>query len=69
MAEERDAEAAALFQKLPELVASDARLIWRGRFLSADLMIGTGAIPFLVNIAEGRVGSLEIGRASWRATV
>src|SRR5579859_2045852 len=61
MAEERDAEAAALFLKLPQLVAGDARLIWRGRFLKADLMIGVGANPFIVTIQEGRVASLERG--------
>jgi hypothetical protein len=61
---DRDGEAeraAALFQKLPQLVDADARLIWRGRFLSIEIFVGIAAIPFHLAIAEGRVASLQRG--------
>jgi hypothetical protein len=62
MAEESDAEqAAALFARLPQLVTADEQLIWRGRFLSTDLMIGIGPIPFFLEIREGRVATQERG--------
>jgi hypothetical protein len=54
-------KATALFRRLREVVADDARLAQRGRFLTADLLIGVGTVPFLVRVAEGRVAAVEQG--------
>ncbi len=61
MVEESAEAAAALFQKLPELAAADEPLIRRGRFLSTDLLVGIGTIPFFVTIVEGRIARQERG--------
>ncbi len=51
----------ALFERLPELVASDADLIKRGRFLTTDFALVVGAIPLLVRIEGGRVATVTRG--------
>jgi hypothetical protein len=57
-----DAEKVApWFERLPSLVAGDADLIRRGRFLTCDFEIGIGSLPLLVTIVEGRVSSVVRG--------
>ena len=52
---------AALFERLPELVARDADLIKRGRFLTADFALVVGAMPLLVRIESGRATAVTRG--------
>ncbi len=49
------------FEALPGLVAADADLVRRGRFLSCDIELGVGAQPLHVEIVAGRVASVARG--------
>ena len=55
------ADLAARLERLPDLVNGDARLVERGRFLSVELQIGLGRVPYHLAIEHGRVASLERG--------
>ena len=55
------ADLVARMEALPDLVNGDAWLVHRGRFLSADLLIEIGALPFHVAIEQGRIARLERG--------
>jgi hypothetical protein len=46
---------------LPALVNGDARLVERGRYVTLDLELGLGAVPYWVAFERGRVASLERG--------
>lgn len=52
---------AALFERLPELVARDADLVKRGRFLTTDFALVVGATPLLARIETGRVTTVTRG--------
>lgn len=55
--------------RLPALLDAAPQLVERGRFLTAECLIGTPARPFHVSIAEGRIVRMEEGprlMASWR---
>ncbi len=54
-------QAAKLFEALPRLVAADADLVRRGRFLTCDFELGVGALPLFVSIANGEVKSVARG--------
>lgn len=43
------------------MVAEDADLIRRGRFLDCDFEIGVGTLPLLVTVRSGRVESVARG--------
>ena len=67
-----DAELAARFESLPELVNGDAWLVHRGRFLSTEVLIELGQAPYLLAIERGRIAALERGARplrSWRFAV
>ena len=49
------------FEALPALVAADADLIRRGRFLSTEFEIGVGAVPLNVSIVNGVVRTVMRG--------
>lgn len=49
------------FEALPRLVAADADLMRRGRFLSCDFELGIGAQTLLVSLVEGRVAAVARG--------
>ncbi len=34
-----------MIEKLPDLVNGDARLVWRGRFLTVDFLVEVGEVP------------------------
>ncbi len=51
----------AMFEALPQIVAADADLVRRGRFLTTEFEIGVGAVPLHVAIAEGQVRSVTRG--------
>jgi hypothetical protein len=67
-----DSRLAAMFEQVPRILAEDANLIWRGRFLDARFQVGVGAIPFDVIVAAGRITALERGpflMRPWRFAV
>jgi hypothetical protein len=67
-----DSRLAAAFEQVPRLLAADASLVRRGRFLDARFQIGIGAIPFDVIVAAGGITSLERGpflMRPWRFAV
>ena len=46
----------ARFQKsIPDHVNADAHLVWRGRTLTADCLVGIGSASFLLRIDAGRI--------------
>lgn len=49
------------FEALPRLVAADADLVRRGRFLTCDFEIGVGRRILLVSVVEGRVTGVARG--------
>jgi hypothetical protein len=46
----------ARFQQSIERANADAHLVWRGRTLSADCLVGIGSSSFLLRIDAGRIG-------------
>lgn len=60
------------FERVPDLVNGDPWLLHRGRFLSIDLLVGIGAVPYCVTIARGRIAACDRGpllMRSWRFAV
>jgi hypothetical protein len=49
------------FEALPGLVAADADLVRRGRFLDVDFEIGVGALALLAEVRRGEVRSVARG--------
>jgi hypothetical protein len=62
-------DAAALFERLPELVNGDAWLVHRGRFFSGGIGVGIGEVPFHIEFERGRVAELVRGPLLMRSTV
>ena len=56
-----DNRLATAFEQVPRLLAEDADLIRRGKFLDARFQVGIGTIPFDVIIAAGRITTLDRG--------
>jgi len=52
---------AKLLAALPALVAADAHLVRRGRFLTCDLEIGIGELPLSVSVDAGRITQVARG--------
>lgn len=50
-----------LFAELPRLLAQDADLVRRGRFLTCDFEIGVGSVPLMVGVVAGVVRTVERG--------
>jgi len=60
------------FEQVPELVNGDPWLLHRGRFLSVDLLVAIGSVPYYLSIAEGRIAGFERGpllMRPWRFAV
>lgn len=49
------------FEALPTLVAQDADLVRRGRFLTCDVCLGVGDQQLLLRIVDGRVLAVHRG--------
>ena len=49
------------FEALPALVAADADLVRRGRFLTTEFEIGVGGVPLSISIGNGQVRSVVRG--------
>jgi hypothetical protein len=63
------ADLAARVESLPDLVNGDETLIRRGRFLTVEMLVELGHVPYYVSIERGRIASLARGPAalrSWR---
>jgi hypothetical protein len=60
---------AALFERLPALIAGDAWLVHRGRFFSGGVGAAIGDVPFHLEIERGRLGELRRGKTVMRSTV
>lgn len=56
-------------ERLPELVNRDASLVRRGRYFTADFLLGVGADEYLVRVVEGRVERIERGPFLMRSWV
>lgn len=60
------------FERVPELVNGDPWLLHRGRFLSTDLLVSLGPVPYYLGIAKGRIVACERGpllMRPWRFAV
>lgn len=70
--EARDADLARRLESLPGLVNGDPWLVHRGRFLSVEMLIGLGRVPYHLTIEQGRIAGLERGPQplrSWRFAI
>jgi hypothetical protein len=52
---------AKLFTALPSLVAANADLMRRGRFLTCDFEIGIDSLPLSVSVVEGGIKAVARG--------
>ena len=57
------------FARLPDLLASDADLLRRGRGLIVDCRVNVGSEPFYLSIRDGALASLDRGAKLMRSTV
>lgn len=63
---------AALFERIPKLLAADPDLLRRGAWFDARFQVAIGSIPFDITITGGRLISLERGpllMRSWRFAI
>ncbi len=44
-----------MIERLAELVNGDQHLVWMGRFLDVDFLIGVGDTPFHISVERGRI--------------
>ena len=61
-----------VFERLPELVNSNADLVRRGRFLTVTFLITSGETHYLVRVVEGRIDRVERGpflMRDWRFAI
>jgi len=56
------------FARLPDLLAADADLIRRGRWLTVECRIGVGSEPFFLSIRDGALAALDRGARLMRST-
>jgi hypothetical protein len=61
--------AADRFARLPDLLASDADLLRRGRWLSVDCRVDIGNEPFFLSLRDGALSAFECGAKLMRSTV
>lgn len=57
-----------MLERLPQLVNGDADLVWKGRGLTATMLVAVGEAEWLVDIREGRIETVRKGpfrMASW----
>lgn len=64
---ESDAELAAVIDGIPDLVNSDAALVRRGRYMSAEFLLEIGSVPCFVSVSEGRIVALQRGPVLMRS--
>ena len=53
--------AADRFDRLPQLLAADADLLRRGRWLTVDCRVDIGNEPFFLSIRDGALSAFERG--------
>ena len=67
-----DAALARAIEALPGLVNADAPLVRRGRFVTLELRVELGDVPYQIAIERGRIAALERGpfvMRAWRFAV
>jgi hypothetical protein len=67
-----DADLCRRIEALPDLVNGDPFLVHRGRFLSVEVLLDLGALPYHLAIERGRIAALERGpllMRSWRFAI
>jgi hypothetical protein len=67
-----DATLAERFALIPARVNEDAGLLRRGQFLTAEILVGIGALPVHLSIVAGRIAGLEVRPGlmrSWRFAI
>ena len=62
-----EAELARRLMRLPELVNGDPVLVRRGRFVTLDLRLDLGTVPYTVTVERGRIAALEPERQLMRS--
>ena len=60
--------AADRFTRLPDLLAANADLLRRGRWLSVDCRVDIGNEPFFLSIRDGALSAFERGARLMRST-
>jgi len=48
-------------ERLPDMVNGNSALVWRGRFLSVDFLLGVGQDEYLIAVREGRIAGVKRG--------
>jgi hypothetical protein len=56
------------FARLPQLLAADADLVRRGRWLTVECRVDIGAEPFFLSIKGGALAALDRGPRLMRST-
>jgi hypothetical protein len=56
---ESDVDLAAAIDRIPELVNSDAALVRRGRYTSAEFLLEVGSMSCFLSVNEGRIVALQ----------
>ena len=53
-----------MIENLADYVNNDSALVWRGRFVNCDILVGIGNLDYIVKIEEGRVTAARLRRLS-----
>jgi hypothetical protein len=56
------------FAQLPRLLAADADLLRRGRWLTVECRVDVGSEPFFLSIRDGNLATLDRGARLMRST-
>ena len=48
-------------ERLLQIVNSDARLVWRGRFVDTTFLVEVGETSYLIKVTGGRIASVTRG--------
>ena len=51
-----------MIENLADYVNNDSALVWRGRFVNCDILVGIGNLDYIVKIEEGRVTAARLRR-------
>ena len=47
-----------MIEQLPDRVNGNAVLLWRGRYVSLDFLVGVGETDYVVTVQDGRIDSV-----------
>lgn len=63
-----ETELVRLLQALPDVANEDEHLLWRGRFVTADVLVGIGARTCFLPIEAGRLRTVEVRPQKMRSS-